>query len=97
MYTSVPFDWLSNHLHLIGWPTLIYACYRIIKVTFRFGRAATLVEQRVLDGEATLHLVATNHLPHLELAMQDTNKSVQNMHETLRGLRDDLRMLMVKD
>ncbi len=97
MYSSIPFDWIVNHLHLVGWPTLIYACYRVIKVTVKFARAATIVEQRVLKGEETLNLLATNHLPHLLAAMEDTDKSVQNMHETMRGIRDDLRLLMVKD
>lgn len=50
----------------------------------------TVVEQRVLKAEETIHLMATNHLPHLEMAINDTNK-------ILTGIREDLRILMVKE
>jgi len=81
---------LLSNLHLIGWPALIFAAYRIIVVCVKVGRAAAKVEQRVLDGEKTLYLMATNHLPHIQEAMEDNTKE-------LRGLREDLKLLFLKD
>lgn len=97
MLDTTPYLWVVSHLQVIGWPAVIYAAYRIIKACFRLGRAATLVEQRVLDGERTLHLLATNHLPHLEMAIKETTATVAGVHTTMQGIRDDLKLLMVKE
>jgi hypothetical protein len=87
---TTPFSWVISHLAVLGWPAVLYAAYRIIVACIKIGRAATLVEQRVLDGEKTLYLLANNHLPHIQAAIEDSNKIMQ-------GIRDDLKMLMVKD
>lgn len=87
---TTPFAWVVSHLAVVGWPALLYASYRVILACIKIGRAATLVEQRVLKGEETLYLLATNHIPHVEMAIQESNKILQ-------GIREDLRVLMVKD
>lgn len=83
-------SWLAFHLQVIGWPAVLYGVYRIIVVCFRVGRAATLIEQRVLEGEKTLYLMATNHLPHLQMELEKSNT-------TMQGIRDDLKLIMTKD
>lgn len=87
---TTPLSWVLSHLSVIGWPAILYAAYRIIVACIKIGRAATLVEQRVLKGEETLYLLATNHIPHVEMAIQEGNKE-------LRGIREDLKILMVKE
>lgn len=90
MYNSAFFPWVVSHLNLIGWPVAIGFTYKLLRFVFKAGQTVSVVCQRILDGEDTLHKVATNHLPHLQLAMEDTN-------ETLKAIREDLRLLMVKE
>lgn len=86
-----------SHLSVFGWPAVLYAAYRIIVACIKIGRAATLVEQRVLEGEKTLYLLATNHLPHIQVAIEESNKKIEEGNKTLQGIREDLKILMVKD
>lgn len=97
MYLTAPISWVVTHLQFIGWPAIFYTLYRILLFCFRAARTLTIVEQRVLKGEETIFLMANNHLPHIQKASEDTNLSIISLHETLRGVRDDLRMLMVKE
>lgn len=97
MYNTAAFAWVVSHLALIGWPAVLYAAYRIIVMCFKVGRSATLIVQRVLTGEETLHLLASNHLPHLQIEMEKTNTHLEQTNATLKNIRDDLRLLMVKD
>lgn len=97
MNTAPILSWVISHLYAIGWPAVLYGVYRVIRFCIVVARTLTIVEQRVLKGEETIYLMASNHLPHLEMAIQDTNKILGTMHDTMRGTRDDLRVLMVKE
>jgi len=97
MFDTAPFTWAVIHFSYIGWPALIYTCYRVIVLGFKFARTATLVEQRVLKGEETLYLLATNHLPHIQVAIENSDKTAQETNKVLQGIREDLRLLMVKN
>lgn len=90
MYNSAFFPWVVSHLNYIGWPVVLGFTYKMLRFVFKAGRVFTLACQRILDGEQTLHLVATNHLPHLQVEMEKSN-------EILEAIRDDLRALMVKE
>jgi hypothetical protein len=96
LYNSVIFPWVVSHLSLIGWPTLIFTCYKLLRFIFKSGTLLTVFIQRVLKAEDTIHLMATNHLPHLEMYMQDTNKSVQEGNKTLDDIHDTLKLLLVR-
>lgn len=82
MNTS-PLAWVVSHLSVIGWPALLYAAYRVILVCIKIGRAATVVEQRVLKAEETIYLMANNHLAHIQQAVEETNKHLAEMNKNL--------------
>jgi len=74
MYNSAFFPWVVSHLNFIGWPLVFGLGYKILVFLFRAGRVMTVVEQRVLKAEDTIHLMATNHLPHIQVAIEESNK-----------------------
>lgn len=82
---ALPYQWVGDHLtQIFGWGLITAAFYKASRFFALAGVTFAEVERRVLLGETTLHLVATNHLPHLQLEME-------KMNGTLTGLRDDLR------
>lgn len=82
---ALPYQWVGDHLaQILGWGLVVLGFYKTSRFFAQAGVTFAEVGRRVLVGESTLHLVATNHLPHLQLEMEKVNA-------TLVGLRDDLR------
>ena len=68
-YSNSPFEYISTHLHLIGWPTLVYAVWKVTTfLTDVKGRA-----QRAED-QLTMHIPAT---------LKDVKGSIDNMADRI--------------
>ena len=76
-----PLEWVSQHIQLVGWPTLIYA-------TWRVTRFFTIVETRVLSAEEHITTLATNHFPHMEASLQNQDNLLKSMDGSLKTLAD---------
>lgn len=74
-----PFEWVSSHLQLIGWPTL---CYAVWKVT----RFMTMVESRVLNSEAHIEKMATNCFPTMQTSLQTQDGLLKSMDVSLKSM-----------
>lgn len=84
MYNVAFLQWIVSHLNFVGWP-LVFACiYKLLRFLFKAGRVLTVVEQRVLKAEDTIHLMATNHLPHVQQAVEESNKHLSEISTTLK-------------
>lgn len=70
---------LAQYIHIIGWPSLMYAAYRV-------GRFFTKIESRFIALEENINKAMTNDLPHLQISMTA-------ILEGLTDLRDDIRYL----
>lgn len=102
MYSTAPYEWVVSHIGaIIAWGTFLaaglFAFYRFIVVCYRAARAFATIEQRVLDGEKTLYTVATNHLPHLQLELETSNKHLQSLRDEVKELADSIRFSITKD
>jgi hypothetical protein len=76
-----PFEWVAQHIQLIGWPTLIYA-------TWRVTRFFTIVETRVLSAEEHITKMATNCFPTMESSLRNQDTLLQSMDGSLKTLAD---------
>lgn len=81
------FSWVVDHLSLVGWPTLLFTCYKLLRFIFKSGTLATIVTQRVLKAEDTITLMSVNHLPHIEQAVVKSNELLVDIREELRLAR----------
>lgn len=70
-----PFEWIVQHIQLIGWPTVVFATYKLVRFLNNIMRRAEAVESNI-------SVIATNHLSHME-------KSLASIDETLQ--KQDLR------
>jgi hypothetical protein len=80
---SGPWEWASEHLHLIGWPTL---CYFGWKVSTFFSAAKTQVTKTVTQ----IDQLATNHFPHMEQSLAKQDIYLGNMDKNLQRMADKL-------
>lgn len=95
------FAWLSDHIQLIGWPTLIAIAWKtsakVTKAVARFRNA----EEELSNTQDTVNTVATNHLPHLQLELEKLNQAVPEgfgrLADGISGMRQDLLILLRKD
>lgn len=72
-----PFEWVSQHIHMLGWGTVVVAAWKIASF---FAEA----KQRVLKTEHQIESMATNHFPHMEASLKtiDTNIVLMTRHMT---------------
>lgn len=87
MDNSALLPWVVSHLKYLTIPmliTLVGIFYKLFVFILKIGRVAVIVEQRVLKAEQTIHLMATNHLPHIQTAVEESNKHLSSMNELLR-------------
>jgi len=46
--TQTPFEWVSNHLQVIGWPTVVLFAWRASRYLTKFEARAVAAENRLL-------------------------------------------------
>jgi len=88
MYNTAFFPWVISHLNFIGWPVVFAAVYKLLRFLFSAGRILTVVEQRVLKAEDTIYLMANNHLVHIQQAVEESNKHLASIGNTLEKVLD---------
>lgn len=83
MSFSTPYEWVASHFNLqsVGWTAGIYFLYRAIKFVVIAVSAAIRGRDRVLTAEGTLTLIATNHLPHLQVELEKINTVLDKIAE----------------
>lgn len=72
-----PFEWVAQHLQIIGWPSL---CYAVWKVT----RFMTNVENRVLGSEAHIAKMATNCFPTMQDSLKNQDSLLKSVDSSLK-------------
>jgi hypothetical protein len=88
------FKFFSDHVHILGWLSLIVFALKVSWKLSRFfdGLAASFAKTEKM--ESTVELLATNHIPHLQIGIDKVDDTLQNLRsETiaeLKGIRSDL-------
>jgi hypothetical protein len=75
-FFSAVMELARQNIHVAGW---IFLIYNSIKITWR----VSLFLDKIKESGETIQTLATNHLPHLQAAVDDLTKEV-------KGLRQDL-------
>ncbi len=75
--TIAPWEWVFQHLQLIGWPA-------IVLVAWKASRFISKLEDRALAVETNIQEMKSNHLVHIETSLEAIDSGIQ-------GMRDDMR------
>ena len=81
------FQWIvDNWQSVCGWVTGGYLVYRVGRFFTSVVLSVTSVVERFEKAENVLNLVATNHLPHLQIELEKTNATMTSMDQTLKKM-----------
>lgn len=79
--TLTPFEWLSQHLQVLGWPAVCIACFYVGS----FFRDVKAQYKESAEELKELHTYGTNHVPHL----------LEDIKNEIKGQRDDFKNFMI--
>jgi hypothetical protein len=74
-----PFEWASQHLHLIGWPALVVIAWKAANVFRKFV-------DRLEKTTTQIDTMATNHFPHMEASLASQDRLMESMDTSLREI-----------
>jgi hypothetical protein len=76
---NTPWQAFVTSLSSIGLLTFIYVVWKIGTFLVHLTLAIASVRERFVAGEGTINLIATNHLPHLQIEMEKTNAQLAQL------------------
>jgi hypothetical protein len=79
---------LQNWQTICGWITGLFFLFRLLRGFTKIVLDISSVVQRCKDAENTLALMATNHLPHMQIEFERISKTLDSMDTTLRKIYD---------
>lgn len=76
-----PFEWASQHIHLVAWPTIVAI---VGKVAWSASKWLTETKTQVDKTISQINTMATNHFPHMEKSLINMDKNIARltMHQT---------------
>lgn len=78
------FQWIANNWQTVcAWIGGLYTLYKLGSIVTAVIGFITTFTTRVKDAEKTLTLMATNHLPHLQVEMEKLNSKQDQTNELL--------------
>jgi hypothetical protein len=81
------FQWIAaNWQFICKFFTAIYLVVRLGRFFTTMVLKVSSVVERFELAESTLTTVATNHLPHIQAAVEDTNRIMSSVDETLKKI-----------
>ena len=92
-----PGIWIGqNWIYIAGWVaflTILYKGYGMFNRLTSYGKAITTLQ-------SDMDIIKTNHLPHVQEELQKLNANVIGLREDVRdslgGLRDDIRAVLIR-
>jgi hypothetical protein len=81
--TQSPFEWASQHIHVIGWGTVVMAAWKIS--TF-FSAAKAQVTKTV----GQIDVLSTNHMPHMGASLARQDLLLTNIDKNIERLADKI-------
>ena len=69
MITITPFQWASDHIHLVGWPAVMAAAYKLHTIFLD-------VRDRAISLEAKANKLTENDIPHIQVSLESIDKNM---------------------
>ena len=95
-------NWIGAHWQpLLGWLTGLVTLYKTGRFFAKVAISVNNFFESFVKSRETLELLATNHLPHLQVEMEKMNEGLADLQistdgnaELLTGIREDLRAVL---
>lgn len=80
---SSPFEFVSTHIHMLGWGTVVMAAWKIASF---FSSA----KQQFVKTVGQIDTLSTNHFPHMEASLAKQDLLLVNIDKNIERLADKL-------
>jgi hypothetical protein len=71
------FEWVFQHLQVIGWPVLVAGLWKLIKFLNK-------LEMQFTKTIGQIDTLSTNHFPHMQESLQNQDRLMKSMDESLK-------------
>jgi hypothetical protein len=88
------FEWVSNHLHVVGWGTIATFFGRLIYLTYKHGGIFLNFRERALAVETSVNKMAGNCMPSVQRATEATSEKLDKHTELLESIDKSLAVLV---
>lgn len=78
-----PFEWASSHMHLIGWPALVFFAWQA-------GNFFRSLKTQVNTTVTQINEMATNHFPHMEASLAKQDVYLASIDRNIERVADKL-------
>jgi len=86
-----PLYWASEHwAELASISALCYFLYRVYVVVRKF----LLYPEAIISTEKNLNTMMTNHLPHLQVELEQVNANLAGVRDDFKEMRQDFRAVL---
>lgn len=94
MQAPSPFDWLIQHLQLLGWPSVVSIA---VYGTYKFVRFLDNVFGRLTAAERNLDLLANNHFSHIEESLGSIAGTFERLEPLVTDMNTNIRILLDRE
>jgi hypothetical protein len=98
---SSPFEWTSQHIQLLGWPTMCLIAWKARGALDKMFTGWQTIEKTSAESHKVIELVkadvqtmSTNHLFHIEKDMRELNEKHSKVIETLQSIDTGISVLV---
>jgi hypothetical protein len=88
------FEWISTHIHMVGWSAITAFLGRLIWLTFQGGSLFLDAKGRILAAEANINHSTTNCIPTIQKNTEATNQKLDKTNEMLEKMNTNLAILV---
>jgi hypothetical protein len=81
--SQTPFQWASDHMHLIGWPALVF-------IAWQAGNFFRTIKTQVDKTTTQIDQMATNHFPHMEASLAKQDVYLESIDKNIGRMADKL-------
>lgn len=87
-------EWLSAHIHMLGWSGISALTFRLLWMSFKGTVFAVQTKERIIKAEAHLTKMATNCMPTIQKNTEQTNAVLEKQTELLENMDKNIAILV---
>lgn len=84
---QTPFEWLTSHIQLVGWPLIVFIAWKASKVF-------TDIKHAITRTFGQIDTMATNHFPHMEASLLKQDNILASQTTLLTSVDSSLKHLV---
>ncbi len=89
-----PFEWVNNHIHMVGWGTVMSFVGWLWWKSIKFATAFSESRKASTNAIEQINDMATNHFPHMEENLKQLNDKTTEGNKSLHDIATGIAVLV---